>query len=144
MWQVLLAAAAAGSGFFASRFLNHPYPPESESKPDPSEDQQNFTTPLKKQSQASSTALVDCDGTVFRFSSPGSRSGSGSKNLRRKKTGKGGNAEGAKSAGSEKKSDGKCGGLNCSGSARKFAVCVKKRRTSRSAPGKCVSCSSKG
>ncbi|KAH7867204.1 hypothetical protein Vadar_030401 [Vaccinium darrowii] len=142
MWQLLVAAAVAGSGFFANRFLN-PYSSESESNCSHNEDQQIFTTPSKTKPQPSTT-LVDSDGSVFRFSSPGSRTGSGSKKLGKKKLGKGGNAEGVKSVGSEKKSERKCGGLDCNGrSVRKFAVCVKKRRTSKCATDKCESRSSK-
>ncbi|PSR98185.1 Kinesin-like protein [Actinidia chinensis var. chinensis] len=89
----------------------------------------------------------DDEGSVFRFSSSGSRVGSGPRLFQSKrvikKSGNRGNVEGLKKLGFGKVEK-KCGCLDGSKSVRKFGICVKKRRTSRNAPGRCESCCSKG
>ncbi|KAL6987428.1 hypothetical protein U1Q18_013177 [Sarracenia purpurea var. burkii] len=181
MWQILLTAAVAGSGFFAKRFFFNPNPDpaiilsqETHTKRDHSEEHHHHhhhhcATPSKPQvsnlpalhscdahnfpelDSQSSTVLVDGDESIFRFSSSGSRNGSGSrfgtKNVVKKSgTGCGGNkgsVGGFKKIGIGKVEK-KCGVLDQSKSGRKFAVCVKKRRTSKNSSGKYESCSSKG
>ncbi|CAL5334786.1 unnamed protein product [Camellia sinensis] len=165
MWQVMLAAAVAGSGFFAKRFLsttttNSDDPnTEADTKCDQSKElqqqQQHLTTPSKPQlaiplafqscndckseSETQSSTAVG-DGSIFMFSSPVSKGGTGSRFGSKKS---GGNREGFKTSGFEKV-ERKCGGFDQSKSGKKFAVCLKKRRTSKNSPGKCESCSSKG
>ncbi|XP_019159407.1 PREDICTED: uncharacterized protein LOC109156064 isoform X2 [Ipomoea nil] len=161
MWQVALGAAfAAGSGFLAKRLIN-PNAPLPSTQNDQESDQP------KDQNGLSSSSFVDQDSnftgevgakeeslgdqSIFRFSSsPGSERGpsknSGCGSCRNKQ----GNVEGfkrdkdgrmVKKCGFKK---GGMGGLDhrCSGSGKKFYVCLKKRRTSKTAPGKCESCSS--
>ncbi|GMP50494.1 hypothetical protein CsSME_00017090 [Camellia sinensis var. sinensis] len=163
MWQVMLAAAVAGSGFFAKRFLNttttNSDDPniEADTKCDQSKElQQHLTTPPSKPQLAIHLAFQSCndcksesetqsstavgDGSIFMFSSPVSKGGTGSRFGSKKS---GGNREGFKISGFEKV-ERKCGGFDQSKSGKKFAVCLKKRRTSKNSPGKCESCSSKG
>ncbi|XP_028079490.1 uncharacterized protein LOC114281247 isoform X2 [Camellia sinensis] len=162
MWQVMLAAAVAGSGFFAKRFLNttttNSDDPniEADTKCDQSKElQQHLTTPPSKPQLAIHLAFQSCndcksesetqsstavgDGSIFMFSSPVSKGGTGSRFGSKKS---GGNREGFKISGFEKV-ERKCGGFDQSKSGKKFAVCLKKRRTSKNSPGKCESCSSK-
>ncbi|CAL5334822.1 unnamed protein product [Camellia sinensis] len=164
MWQVMLAAAVAGSGFFAKRFLsttttNSDDPNiEADTKCDQSKElqQQHLTTPpskpqlaipltfqscndCKSESETQSSTAVG-DGSIFMFSSPVSKEGTGSRFGSKKS---GGKREGFKTSGFEKV-ERKCGGFDQSKSGKKFAVCLKKRRTSKNSHGKCESCSSKG
>nr|GMD31818.1 uncharacterized protein LOC109156064 isoform X1 [Ipomoea batatas]GMD38281.1 uncharacterized protein LOC109156064 isoform X1 [Ipomoea batatas] len=154
MWQVALGAAfAAGSGFLAKRLIN---PPSTQN------DQESSDQP-KHQNALSSSNFVDQDSnftgevgakeeslgdqsSIFRFSSsPGSskKSGCGCGSSRNKQ----GNVEGFKRNNDGRMVKKKKGGVvgldhRCSGSGKKFYVCLKKRRTSKTAPGKCDSCSS--
>nr|GLL34608.1 uncharacterized protein LOC109156064 isoform X1 [Ipomoea trifida] len=154
MWQVALGAAfAAGSGFLAKRLIN---PPSTQN------DQESSDQP-KHQNALSSSNFVDQDSnfsgeveakeeslgdqsSIFRFSSsPGSskKSGCGCGSSRNKQ----GNVEGFKRNNDGRMLKKKKGGVvgldhRCSGSGKKFYVCLKKRRTSKTAPGKCDSCSS--
>ncbi|CAL5387959.1 unnamed protein product [Camellia sinensis] len=164
MWQVMLAAAVAGSGFFAN--ASSAQPPPIPMIPTLKLTQNvitttttTTTTPLdysfqtptcnpsriqscndcKSESETQSSTAVG-DGSIFMFSSPVSKGGTGSRFGSKKS---GGNREGFKTSGFEKV-ERKCGGFDQSKSGKKFAVCLKKRRTSKNSPGKCESCSSKG
>nr|GME17091.1 uncharacterized protein LOC109156064 isoform X1 [Ipomoea batatas] len=152
MWQVALGAAfAAGSGFLAKRLINPPSTQNDQESDQP-----------KHQNALSSSNFVDQDSnfsgevgakeeslgdqSIFRFSSsPGSskKSGCGCGSSRNKQ----GNVEGFKRNNDGRMVKKKKGGVvgldhRCSGSGKKFYVCLKKRRTSKTAPGKCDSCSS--
>ncbi|XAR69048.1 hypothetical protein NMG60_11000501 [Bertholletia excelsa] len=162
MWPVLLAAAVAGSGIFAKRLLSSNADLSTISEEtgkicDEFEGQQRHcATPSQSQApipltflpcegygnselddQGSAAAGVG-DGRVFRFSSSGSWEGTGFRlrsNVPRKKSGKDG----------FRKVERKHGFWDQSNkSGRKIGFCVKKRRTSKNAPGKCESCISKG
>ncbi|KAG8648507.1 hypothetical protein MANES_08G004115v8 [Manihot esculenta] len=168
MWQLLLAAALAGSAtFVAKHFLAQERPKEEEN---PFEDSiaSAFQSPLFPNHGNGcgydSNFQQPPDG-IFRFSSSASASSPSGKKTRisRKKSGITGRrlnfgAENYKadkrSGGSEKsarrrlnfgaedyKADKRSG---CSEkSARRLAVCLKKKRTAKSVPSKCRSCSSK-
>ncbi|KAL2554457.1 hypothetical protein Fot_08076 [Forsythia ovata] len=161
MWQVLLAAAAAaGSGFIAKKFIN-PNEPISDSKqnhPDPDQIHvsQSFNeylhtqdsvfpsnAPVQENGNESQSEAVDDGGSIFRFSSHETKF----KNLRKKMRG------GFKKNGSGKMGR-KCGSVEISEkglsitqrknwSGKRFSVCLKKRRTGKNAAGKCESCASK-
>ncbi|XP_043814966.1 uncharacterized protein LOC122724369 [Manihot esculenta] len=169
MWQLLLAAALAGSAtFVAKHFLAQERPKEEEN---PFEDSiaSAFQSPLFPNHGSGcgydSNFQQPPDG-IFRFSSSASASSPSGKKTRisRKKSGITGRrlnfgAENYKadkrSGGSEKsarrrlnfgaenyKADKRSGGSEKS--ARRLAVCLKKKRTAKSVPSKCRSCSSKG
>ncbi|KAL2533668.1 hypothetical protein Adt_07019 [Abeliophyllum distichum] len=161
MWQVLLAAAAAaGSGIIAKKFIN-PNEPISTSKqnhPDPDQIHvsQSFNeylhtqdsvfpsnAPVQENGNESQSEAVDDGGSIFRFSSHETKF----KNLRKKMRG------GFKKNGAGKMGR-KCGSMEISEkglaitqrknwSGKKFSVCLKKRRTGKNAAGKCESCASK-
>ncbi|CAH9099086.1 unnamed protein product [Cuscuta epithymum] len=153
MWQVALGAAlAAGSGFLAKQLIHSNAP-----KSDQPVDRNSSTSPDFAVQDSTFTEEIPTKGesqgveSIFRFSS--SERGS---NKQKKKPGCGsgrnkGNAEGLKRNGNGKVVK-KCGfkkgdlGVDheSSGSGKKFYVCLKKRRTNRTAPGKCDNCSSKG
>ncbi|RAL45223.1 hypothetical protein DM860_014633 [Cuscuta australis] len=144
MWQVALGAAlTAGSGFLAKALI-HSNAPE----PDQPHDQNSLISPC---SAAQDSVFPDEVGakreslgaeSIFRFSS----SESGANELRKKsECGSGrnnGKLEGFKRNGGGRRVVKKCG-FN-KGLEKKFYVCLKKRRISRCAPGKCDKCSSKG
>lgn len=164
MWQVALGAAfAAGSGFLAKRLIN-PNAPLPTSQNGPESDQPHGQNSLSSSSFADQDSNFSSevgakegslgvgDQSIFRFSSsPGAERGSS--NLRKKsgcgcRRNKQGSVEGFR-----RNKDGrmvkKCGlknggvvGLDHRCSGKKFYVCLKKRRTSKTAPGKCDSCSS--
>ncbi|KAF5953838.1 hypothetical protein HYC85_006694 [Camellia sinensis] len=141
MWQVMLAAAVAGSGFFAKRFLsttttNSDDPNiEADTKCDQSKElQQHLTAPpskpqlaiplpfqscndCKSESETQSSTAVG-DGSIFMFSSHVSKGGTGSRFGSKKS---GGNREGFKTSGFEKV-ERKCGGFDQSKSGKKFAI----------------------
>lgn len=108
MWQVLVAAAIAGSGYIAKNLLT------------------NHST------EAADSTVDEETSSIFRFSSPCNRS----KNVRKKL----GRNSGIKynrvtKVGSEKVED---------DHKKKFAVCLKKRRTGRNSSAKCNSFDVKG
>uniref|UniRef100_A0A5B7C2V3 Uncharacterized protein n=1 Tax=Davidia involucrata TaxID=16924 RepID=A0A5B7C2V3_DAVIN len=164
MWQVLLAAALAGSGFCAKRLFNinaetTTVSEQTEQKCDQSKEQQHFDDD-SSQHQVSIFRSDDhnCevqsstfgDESIFRFSSSGSRgrtrSRFGSKNARKKLgsfRGIRGNVEGFREieVGKVEKEFGFVEDHRKSG--KRFAVCLKKRRTNKNATGKCESCFSK-
>ncbi|CAI9766310.1 unnamed protein product [Fraxinus pennsylvanica] len=152
MWQVLLAAAAAaGSGILAKKFIN-PNEPISDIKQNPqnSDQIQDFRSfseylhtqdsvfpcnvPVQENGNESQSEEVDNSGSIFRFSSHGSKF----KNSRKKMGG------GFKKNGGGKM-ERKCGsvGQRKNWIGKRFSVCLKKRRTGKNAPGKCESCASK-
>ncbi|CAH9096141.1 unnamed protein product [Cuscuta europaea] len=153
MWQVALGAAlAAGSGFLAKQLIQSNAP-----KSDQPVDRNSLTSPEFAVQDSTFTEEIPtkCESlgveSIFRFSS--SERGP---NKQKKKPGCGsgrnnGNAEGLKRNGDGKVVK-KCGfkksdvGVDheSSGRGKKFYVCLKKRRTNRTAPGKCDNCSSKG
>lgn len=141
MWHALLAAAVAGSGFLAKRLLTSVADPDLDqpkkqpphfaisSEPQPSTPPTVYSFDGNRKSEPESQSLSPRgggDGSICRFSSSAGI-GSG---------GKGGNRKGLKNGGGFGKAERKYG--------KKFVVCVKKRRTSKNALGKCDSCSSKG
>lgn len=153
IWQVLLAAAAAaGSGILAKKFMN-PDEPISDSKQNPQnsdkiQDYQSFSehlhtqdsvfpsnAPVQENGNESQSEVVDNGGSIFGFSSHESEF----KNLRKKMGG------GFKKIGGGKM-ERRCGsvGQRKNWSGKRFSVCLKKRRTGKNAPGKCESCASKG
>ncbi|KAA8518788.1 hypothetical protein F0562_016438 [Nyssa sinensis] len=162
MWQVLLAAAVAGSGFYAKRLLNINAEPihvseQTEQKCEQSEEQQHSDND-SSQHQVPISPCDDhnCDSSVFRFSSSGSRGGTGSrfgsKNARKQlgsSRGIRGNVEGFREI-EVGKVEKQCGFVEGEGlvmdqrkSGKRFAVCLKKRRTNKNATGMCESCFSK-
>lgn len=165
MWQVLLAAAVAGSGILAKRliFNSDGTQPVSVSIQN---DQKCLNESLRPQDSVfwgnddgvqESTLKEQSDESIFRFSSTsGAEKSSNNKNVRKKIRGVSsrGKMEGLKenSKGNAVK---KCGVSGCEkrgwvvdqrggGNGKKVSVCLKKRRTSKIASGKCQSCTSKG
>lgn len=128
MWQVLLAAAVAGSTGLVAKHLFGPNDADDR-------------TPCTPPQQTGNTfhASSACDGSqteqdgFFRFSSSGSRSGSGSKNSRIKKP-----ARVKKSGCVEPESEFQ------RKSARRFAVRLKRRKISKNVASSSASSSSKG
>ncbi|XP_059667669.1 uncharacterized protein LOC132313064 isoform X2 [Cornus florida] len=167
MWQVLLAAAVAGSGFFAKRVLTlSAEPPITESeqtqqKCDQSTETQHsdefslsqVSIPFSEDhSNETQSSVSGESSSIFRFSSPG-KNGSrfGSKNLGKKSRGIRGNVKGFKGidVGNVEKECGFVDGgdgvvMDQTKSVKRFPICLKKRRTSKNAIGKYESCSSKG
>ncbi|KAG8648516.1 hypothetical protein MANES_08G004112v8 [Manihot esculenta] len=144
MWQLLLAAALAGSAtFVAKHFLAQERPKEEEN---PFEDSiaSAFQSPLFPNHGSGcgydSNFQQPPDG-IFRFSSSASASSPSGKKTRisRKKSGITGRRLnfGAENYKADKRSGGS------EKSARRLAVCLKKKRTAKSVPSKCRSCSSK-
>ncbi|VFQ84186.1 unnamed protein product [Cuscuta campestris] len=144
MWQVALGAAfTAGSGFLAKTLI-HSHSPE----PDQPHDQNSLISPCSAAQDSIFPVEVGAKReslgaeSIFRFSS----SESGANELGKKtECGSGrntGKLEGFKRNGDGRRVVKKCG-FN-KGLEKKFYVCLKKRRISRSAPGKCDNCSSKG
>ncbi|KAL8227080.1 hypothetical protein R6Q57_016912 [Mikania cordata] len=138
MWQVLLAAAIAGSGYFAKNLLykDHTKPTNfSYQKPDLLIE--TSTSPFKN-AEADTSKTEEETSSIFRFSS----SSNGSKNLRKKLGRNGGiksnrvNQE--RKFGDRKKIDDVVVDDNKK-NVKKFAVCLKKRRICRNASSKCHS-----
>ncbi|XVE76217.1 hypothetical protein DITRI_Ditri12bG0155400 [Diplodiscus trichospermus] len=137
MWQLLLGAAVAGSTGLLAKHLFNPNPnnPISQDTPNSNLDQQKQDIHLQN-GFLESGCETNWEGKqkqdgIFRFSSPESAGKTGVKaNDRRKK---------AVFKKSEKGSNG--GGVEVN--RRKFAVCLKKRRTAKNVAYKCGSCPSK-
>ncbi|XP_041026207.1 uncharacterized protein LOC121266455 [Juglans microcarpa x Juglans regia] len=127
MWQVLLAAAVAGSTGLVAKHL---FGPNDTDDPTPSTLPQQTDNPFH--------APSSCDGSqseqdgIFRFSSSGSRAGSGSKNSRIKKTAR---VKRSSSIKLETEVPRK--------SARRFAVRLKRRKISKNVASSSASSSSK-
>lgn len=155
MWQVLLAAAVAGSGILAKRLIKHSNADEPISDPN-----QNDPVISSESLQPQDSIFLSniCeeeqnDATIFRFSST-YRKEMGGKNAR-KKTGVGSRKTEFLKRNSNEKAEKKCGVFGCekrgwvvdqrgNGVGKRVSVCLKKRRTSKIASGKCPSCTSKG
>lgn len=129
MWQLLLAAVAAGSTGFAAKHLfkfgsssGNGDRVQNDQQSNPFDDFVKYQGSPFPSREYESGCEINCENSegIFRFSSPGSGSGSGSKNVRKKK------GVGAKKVENEKK---RSGGVEIS--RRRVAVCLKKRRTSK-------------
>ncbi|KAK6244751.1 hypothetical protein QUC31_011160 [Theobroma cacao] len=142
MWQILLGAAVAGSTGLLAKHLFNPNPnpnnPISQGNPNSDNDQEKQDLQfqngfLESGCESNGEDKGKQDG-IFRFSSSESAGKTGVKtkdrNLRKKVV--------LKKA--EKRSSG-AGGVEVS--RRKFAVCLKKRRTAKNVAYKCGSCPSK-
>ncbi|CAI9098063.1 OLC1v1034624C2 [Oldenlandia corymbosa var. corymbosa] len=164
MWQVLLAAAAAGSGILAKKLIiDHNAPkPISSSKQDDHVNEKTSSSPKDSiftckegcpDDQNEAEDEIMGDGSIFMFSSTPSSSEKGSKSSKKKMAGgTKGNVEGLKrnDKGEEEK---KCGVMGCGKqgwvvdqrkSGKRLYIYPKKRRTSKNIAGKCQSCASKG
>lgn len=136
MWQVLLGAAIAGSGYFAKQLLH-----KNDDKPT-NYSPLNLDLPIEN-AESETSILEEDASSIFRFSS----TSHGSKNPR-KKLGRGGGIKGARGnherkSGFEKKiGDGLVDDQRKNG--KKFTVCLKKRRIGRNASAKCDSFDVKG
>lgn len=128
MWQVLLAAAVAGSTGLVAKHLFGP-----------NDTDDHTPSALPQQADNPFHAPSSCDGSqseqdgIFRFSSSGSRSGSGSKNSRIKKA-----ARVKRSGSIERETE------VPRKSARRFAVRLKRRKISKNVASSSASSSSKG
>ncbi|KAL4591977.1 hypothetical protein LXL04_004954 [Taraxacum kok-saghyz] len=126
MWQVLLAAAIAGSGYYAKQLLNKSDDKTINYSPE------NVDSPIEN-ADADTSILDEDTSSIFRFSS----TSYGSKNPRRK-LGRGGGIKGTRKTVFEKKiGEGLVDDQRKSG--KKFTVCLKKRRIGRNASAKCDS-----
>lgn len=165
MWQVVLAAAVAGTGILAKRLINKSNADEPISDPDQN-DPEISSECLQPQDSiflgnvgvqediCGEQSETPNDASIFRFSSTCRRETS-SKNAR-KKTGVISRKTEVLKKNSNEKAEKKCGVFGCEkrgwvvdqrgGGAGKrgVSVCLKKRRTSKIASGKCPSCTSKG
>ncbi|KAD5508582.1 hypothetical protein E3N88_16285 [Mikania micrantha] len=131
MWQVLLAAAIAGSGYFAKNLLykDHTKPTNfSYQKPDLLTE---TSSSHFKNAEADTSKTDEEASSIFRFSS----SSNGSKNLR-KKLGRNGGIKNNR-VNQERKFDVVVD--DHKKNVKKFAVCLKKRRICRNASSKCHS-----
>lgn len=161
MWQVLLAAAVAGSGILAKRLIKNSNADEPISDPN-----QNDPDISSESLQPRDSIFLGNDGvqenicqeeqndaSIFRFSST-CRKEMGGKNAR-KKTGVSSRKTEFLKKNSNVKAEKKCGVFGCekrgwvvdqraSGVGMRVSVCLKKRRTSKIASGQCPSCTSKG
>lgn len=161
MWQVLLAAAAAaGSGILAKKFISpiDTEKPISDCKQNDLECAQNKSSPpqdstfhlddafTENTSQEKREAFSD-EGKIFRFSCPETESKEFRKNTRNGLRGlkkNGGSKRGKKNGPVEGGRKELVGDQIGNGSGKRISICLKKRRTGKHAPGKCESCASKG
>ncbi|KAK2977582.1 hypothetical protein RJ640_007218 [Escallonia rubra] len=161
MWQALLAAAVAGSGFLATQLLNNngdkpitisnKTNQECDQPEDPQEASSLFQglSPLCKEYNCNigTERSRFGDESIFRFSSAsgfqeGGGSRSGLKGLR-KKSSSGAKAKVEKKSGLKGKDCGENLVVDQRKSGKRFAVCLKRRRIGRIACAKCDSCASK-
>ena len=145
MWQVLLAAAVAGSTSLVAKHLFNP-----NANSDPTEQPHSLNPQASKLDSPPPRTPIDCnfeeqerDG-IFRFSSSGSRSRS---NNSRKKPGSRKLVGSAKKVGDRSGRVGKEKGeavkeIQRKSSARKFAVSLKRRKTNKNVANKSGSSSS--
>ncbi|XP_030925197.1 uncharacterized protein LOC115952246 [Quercus lobata] len=145
MWQVLLAAAVAGSTSLVAKHLFNP-----NASPDPTEKPHSLNPQASKLDSPPPPTPIDCnfeeqerDG-IFRFSSSGSRSRSSNS---RKKPGTRKLVGAAKKAGDrsgrvEKQKGEAVKEIQRKSSARKFAVSLKRRKTNKNVANKSGSSSS--
>ncbi|XP_050226451.1 uncharacterized protein LOC126676316 [Mercurialis annua] len=137
MWQLILAAAIAGStGFIAKHLLNHDK--EDQLPTQPSFDS-TFATPQVVND--SNFELQSNNDGIFRFSSssPSSLSGNHNRNSRNKSLIKGRRLKFGTENNKESNNQRSSG---YEGGSRRFGVCLKKRRTAKTLPSKCGSRSS--
>ncbi|CAI9289585.1 unnamed protein product [Lactuca saligna] len=131
MWQVLLGAAIAGSGYFAKQLLY-----KNDGKPT-NYSPLNLDLPIEN-AESETSILEEDASSIFRFSS----TSHGSKNPR-KKLGRGGGIKGARGNHERKSGVGKKIGDGLVDDQRKngkkFTVCLKKRRIGRNTSAKCDS-----
>ncbi|XVF76486.1 hypothetical protein PTKIN_Ptkin13bG0270300 [Pterospermum kingtungense] len=143
MWQLLLGAAVAGSTGLLAKHLFNPNPnnPISQDTPNSNLDREKQDLHLQngflESGCESNWEEKQKQDGIFRFSSPESAGKTGVKsrgrNLRKKVV--------LKKA--DKRSSGGGGGGGVEVNRRKFAVCLKKRRTAKNVAYKCGSCPSK-
>ncbi|XWS55789.1 hypothetical protein CRYUN_Cryun09bG0030900 [Craigia yunnanensis] len=139
MWQLLLGAAVAGSTGFLAKHLFNPNPnnPISQETPNSNLDQEKQDLHLQngflESGCESNWEEKQKQDRIFRFSSPESAGKTGVKakdrNLRNKVV--------------LKKVEKRSSGSGVEVNRRKFAVCLKKRRTAKNVAYKCGSCPSK-
>ncbi len=143
MWQVLVAAAVAGSTGLVAKHLFNPNadPTTTNTKPIPDQPEpENLSHNLNPQASTLDSPPVKQDGNIFRFSSSGSRSGS--KNSRKKPAIGSRKQIGAKKVGERSGNADKEEAEIQKKSARKFAVCLKRRKTNKNVAAKSGSSSS--
>lgn len=152
MWQVLVAAAAAaGSGILAKKFIspsdtdcNQKYLESAQTKSSPPQDFvfESEDTFKESSNQEKRETLTD-EAPIFRFSCPETAS----KELRRyARIGfrNGASKRGKKNAAAEGDRKAVVADQVGNASGKRISVCLKKRRTGKHAAGKCESCVSKG
>lgn len=173
MWQIMLTAAVAGCGILAKKLIFNTNGVEATSDFATGQQKSDSVGTIESvQSKDSSFLSIGGlhqenngeadsgelgEGSVFKFST--TSGAEPSNEISRKKTGSGSRAicpsEDGFNREGKKKVEKKCGVLGCekrgwvvdqrdSANGRRFSVCLKKRRTSKNASGKCLSCSSKG
>uniref|UniRef100_A0A2N9FCR2 Uncharacterized protein n=1 Tax=Fagus sylvatica TaxID=28930 RepID=A0A2N9FCR2_FAGSY len=143
MWQVLVAAAVAGSTGLVAKHLFNPNADPTTTNTNPIPDQpepENLSHNLNPQASTLDSPPVKQDGNIFRFSSSGSRSGS--KNSRKKPAIGSRKQIGAKKVGERSGNADKEEAEIQKKSARKFAVCLKRRKTNKNVAAKSGSSSS--
>ncbi|OMO73478.1 hypothetical protein COLO4_27062 [Corchorus olitorius] len=140
MWQLLLGAAVAGStGFLAKHLLNpNPNNPISQDTPNPNTDQQKQDLELQNEFLESGFESHGEDKEkndgIFRFSSSESSGKSGVKGKSKDRSPR----KKVVLNKAEKKRSNVVGGVEVS--KRKFAICLKKRRTAKNVAYKYGSC----
>ncbi|KAH6825691.1 hypothetical protein C2S53_002315 [Perilla frutescens var. hirtella] len=151
MWQVLVAAAAAaGSGILAKKFIS---PNDTQTKtlisdcnPKCAESAETKSSPPQDTFKESSTQgkreTLGHDSTIFRFSCPEKISKEFRKNTRNgiewlKKNG--GSKRGKKNVAAEGGRKELLADQVGNGSGKRISICLKKRRTGKHAAGKCES-----
>lgn len=138
MWQVLLAAAVAGStSLVAKHFLSHDRPAKEEQSPPPHTSINGLSFVFADSDECGHEQKGE---GVFRFSSSGDSSGRKKTRILRKKVGITGRR--LKFGGDNYEADKRFDDLE--GDPKRFVVCLKKRRTAKSVPTKCGSRSSNG
>lgn len=146
MWQVLVAAAAAaGSGILAKKFIT---PNGAEIETSISDCKQKYLESgdsFEENGTREKREIHSDDAGVFRFSCPGTESKELRKNARDgfgflKKNGGSKTGKKKKGVAANVAADYQVG----NGSGRRVSICLKKRRTGKHIAGKCESCVSKG
>ncbi|KAK9289972.1 hypothetical protein L1049_008134 [Liquidambar formosana] len=159
MWHVALAAAVAGSGIIARNLFNTNADPTASTIPQQTHksDQQHNNellqidqqpqgsidspkSPLLSTPSASNSPTPLQDDAIFRFSSSGSRNGSGFRSFSKSAPKKSGIGSGRRSKGN---ADGFKRGIEVQKLEKRFSLCLKRRKTSKNASVNSGSCSSK-
>lgn len=144
MWQVLLAAAVAGStGLVAKHFLGHERSKQEEQQY-PSQAPIDFVFGSPENSNVSNECGYESNlellpEGIFRFSSSGSLSSRKKTRILKKKSG----IKGKKLKFEDENDKAYKRSVGSEGSARRFAVCLKKRKTAKTVPANRGSSSSK-